>query len=123
MAGRELGRDPFDLDEGHQLAIDAQPEVGELAFDLVLGGEVGVLVKAQAVAEEVGDEQAGVAFVGVAGDQVGQWLAVPPDRRLQAVPGLGLPLRCMRALGFFAASATVAEALPATTVVVSGSFI
>jgi proline racemase len=71
VAGRELGGDAFDLDEGHQLAIDAQPVVGELALDLVFGGEVGVLVEARAVAEEVGDQQAGVAFVGVASDQVG----------------------------------------------------
>jgi hypothetical protein len=71
--------------EGDQLAVDAQPVVGELAFDLVFGGEVGVLVEAQAVAEEVGDQQAGVAFVGVTGDQVGEGLAAPADRCPQAV--------------------------------------
>jgi len=75
------------------------PVVGELALDLVLGSEVGVLVEAQAVTEEVGDQQAGVAFVGVAGDQVGERLAVAADRRLQAVPGLGFPLRCTAGLG------------------------
>jgi hypothetical protein len=52
-AGRELGGDSFDLDEGDQFAIDAQPVVGELAFDLVFGGEVGVLVEAQPVAGKV----------------------------------------------------------------------
>ena len=121
VAGRELGRDPLDLDEGDQLAIDAQPVVGELALDLVLGGEVGVLVEAQAVAEEVGDQQAGVAFVGVAGDQVGQRPVEPPDGGLQSIPGLGLPLRCTAGLGFLAASATVADASPSTTVAVSSS--
>jgi hypothetical protein len=121
VTGRELGRDPFDLDEGDQLAIDAQPVVGELALDLVLGGQVGVLVEAQAVAEEVGDQQAGVAFVGVAGDQVGQRLAVPADGALEAIAGLGLPLGVPRVFDFLAASATVAAASPSMTVAASSS--
>ena len=41
--------------------------------------------------------------------------AVAADRRLQTVPGLGLPLGALRALGLFAASATVAEPSPSTT--------
>src|SRR4029450_14048451 len=71
------GAPPVDLDEGHQLAINAQPVVGELALDLVLGGQVGVLVKAEAVAEKVSDQQAGIALVGITGDQIGQRLTCP----------------------------------------------
>ena len=52
----------------------------------------GAGASSQAVAEEVGDQQAGVALVGVAGDQVGQRPAEPSDCGSQAVARLGLPL-------------------------------
>ena len=45
MPGRQFGRDPLHLDEGDQVAVDPDPVVGELALDLVLGGQVGVLVE------------------------------------------------------------------------------
>jgi hypothetical protein len=89
--GGEFGRHPLDLDERDRLPVDAHPVVGELAFDLVFGGEVGVLVEAQRVAQEVGDQQAGVALVGVAGGEVGERLAEAAQAGAQPLTRLGLP--------------------------------
>jgi len=80
--------------KAHQFAVNADPVVGELTLDLVFGGQVSVLIEPEAVAEEIGDQQPGVAFVGVAGHQVSQRLAVAADGGLEAVAGLDLPLGC-----------------------------
>jgi hypothetical protein len=46
--------------------------ISELALDLIFDGEVLVLVVGEAITQEVGYEQPGIALVGVAGDQVSQ---------------------------------------------------
>jgi proline racemase len=56
----------IDFNERDELFVNSQPIVGELALDLVLGGEVFVLVEAKARTQEVRDQQARVAFVGIA---------------------------------------------------------
>jgi hypothetical protein len=54
------------------------------------------------------DQQPGVAFVGVTGDQVGEGLAVAADRCPQAAMGFGLPLGRTSRLRLARRSATAA---------------
>jgi hypothetical protein len=56
MLGVQLGGGPLDLDERDELLVDAHAVVGKLALDRVLGGQVGVLVVAERLAEEVGHQ-------------------------------------------------------------------
>ncbi len=44
MLGGQLGGDPLHLDEGDQFTVEAHAVVCELPLDLVLGGQVGVLL-------------------------------------------------------------------------------
>jgi len=85
---------PLDFDEGGQVLVDADAVVCEVTLDLVLGGQVCVLVVAEAGTQKVGDEEPGVPLVGVTSNQVRERLVEPLDRRLDLFPGVGLPLWC-----------------------------
>ena len=87
MLGVELGGDALDLNEGHELLIDADAVVGELAANDVLGGEVRIFIVSETIAQEVGDEQPRVALVRIASNQVGETDAEVKDY----VEGSGFP--------------------------------
>jgi hypothetical protein len=91
MPGAELGGTALDLNESDELLGDAHAVVGELSLDQVLGRQV-LFVVAQALAQEVGDQQPGITLVGVAGDQVGQGLSETPDSRPDTIACFALPL-------------------------------
>ena len=66
MPGPELGRDPLDLNEGDQLAIDAQPVVGELALSQPTGGSGSILDCGGPAALPLGKSSANAAWLVIA---------------------------------------------------------
>ena len=73
------------FDEGHQLLVDSDAVVSEVDLDLILSCKVLVLVVAKPFAKHVRNQEAGVAFVGVARDEVGKRLLELANGRLGAV--------------------------------------
>jgi hypothetical protein len=63
--------------KGDQLPVNANAVVGKFAANGVFGGQIGVLVVPEPLAQEVGHQQARVAFVGV---PVGQAWPSGPSR-------------------------------------------
>jgi len=83
----------FHFDEGEDVVPHLQPVVDGLVLGAVFGGDLVVLVVAQPVAEEVGDQQPGVAFVGVPVDEVLQGPGEPLQRCVELAADVGFPLR------------------------------
>lgn len=91
--GAELLGASLHLYEGHELFVNAHPVVGELAFDLVLRGQILELVEAHTFAKEIGDEETSVALICISFQQVMERLAETTNGSAHSSAGILFPLR------------------------------
>jgi len=92
MVDVQFGGAPLNLDEGDELLGDPHTVVSKFAPDLVLSGEILILVIAEAIAQEVSNKQPGIALIGITGDQFSEWPAETPDSHSNSIASISLPL-------------------------------